>query len=43
MPSNKSPGPDGYTPEFFKAAWPIIGEDVVVAVQSFFLKGFLPK
>ena len=43
MPSNKSPGPDGYTPEFFKAAWPIIGEDVVVSVQSFFLKGFLPK
>ncbi|KAL0865946.1 hypothetical protein Bca101_045064 [Brassica carinata] len=43
MPSNKSPGPDGYTTEFFKSAWSIIGEDVVVAVQSFFVKGFLPK
>jgi len=43
MSSNKSPGPDGYTVEFFKPAWPIIGEDVVVAVQSFFIKGFLPK
>ena len=43
MSSNKSPGPDGYTVEFFKSAWPIVGEDVVVAVQSFFIKGFLPK
>lgn len=32
MTSNKSPGPDGYTTEFFKSAWPIIGDDVVVAV-----------
>ena len=43
MPSNKSLGPDGFTSEFFKASWSIIGNDFIVAVQSFFMKGFLPK
>lgn len=43
MPSNKAPGPDGYTTEFFKASWSIIGKDLTIAVQSFFQKGFLPK
>ena len=43
MPSNKSQGPDGFTSEFFKASWSIIGNDFTVAVQSFFMKGFLRK
>ncbi|KAG7594282.1 Reverse transcriptase domain [Arabidopsis thaliana x Arabidopsis arenosa] len=43
MPANKSPGPDGYTSEFFKSAWPLIENDFTVAIQSFFKKGFLPK
>ena len=43
MAADKSPGPDGYTSEFFKASWSITGRDFVVAVQSFFEKGFLPK
>lgn len=43
MPADKSPGPDGYTTEFFNDAWEVIGSDVTVAVQSFFVMGFLPK
>ena len=29
--------------EFYKAAWPVIGKDFVIAVQSFFLHGFMPR
>lgn len=43
MPREKSPGPGGLTAEFFKEAWPIIGRDVTMAIQSFFIKGFLLK
>lgn len=43
MPGSKAPCPDGYTTKNFKEAWNIVGDDVVVAVQSFFILGFLPK
>ncbi|XP_038998866.1 uncharacterized protein LOC120124224 [Hibiscus syriacus] len=37
---DKSPGPDGYTSGFFKAAWDILGADFTSAVsQSAFVKG----
>ena len=42
MPSNKAPGPDGYPMEFYKAAWPVVGKDVVSAIKSFFIFGFMP-
>lgn len=43
MPSNKSTGPDGFPCEFYKLAWPVIAQDFLVAVQSVFKYGFLPK
>lgn len=43
MPSNKAHGHDGCPAEFYKALWPIIKHDFIVAVQSFFTQGFLPS
>ncbi|KAF7149977.1 hypothetical protein RHSIM_Rhsim02G0103500 [Rhododendron simsii] len=36
MGSTKAPGVDGITPLFFQSYWPTVGEDVTVAVKSFF-------
>lgn len=40
---NKAPGLDGYNNRFYKVAWPIVGPDVVTAIQNFFLIGKMPK
>jgi len=36
MPSDKAPGPDGFTGAFFKACWETIKDDVMAAMNSLF-------
>ncbi|KAL2253034.1 UNVERIFIED_CONTAM: hypothetical protein Sindi_0098100 [Sesamum indicum] len=40
---DKAPGPDGYSLGFFKAAWPIVGQETTSAVLDFFSTGRLLK
>lgn len=35
IPSDRAPGPDGFTGAFYKAAWPIIKGDIMWAINSF--------
>ncbi|KAH0901065.1 hypothetical protein HID58_040568, partial [Brassica napus] len=37
------PGPDGLTSGFYKAAWPILGEEVLCSISRFFTSFFLPS
>jgi hypothetical protein len=39
---DKSPGPDGWTVEFFKHLFDIVGEDLLEMVEESRLKGFIP-
>lgn len=40
---SKAPGPDGYSPGFFKAAWPIVGDEVLLSISNFFVTAFMPR
>ncbi|KAL0286117.1 UNVERIFIED_CONTAM: hypothetical protein Sangu_2747800 [Sesamum angustifolium] len=40
---DRAPGPDGYSSGFFKAAWPVIGDELTAAVTDFFSTGQLLK
>ncbi|GKV27354.1 hypothetical protein SLEP1_g36534 [Rubroshorea leprosula] len=42
-PGNRSPGPNGFTAEFYKAAWSIVGDLGVKAIKEFFSSGQLLK
>ncbi|GJX06134.1 RNA-directed DNA polymerase, eukaryota, reverse transcriptase zinc-binding domain protein [Tanacetum coccineum] len=41
--SNTSSGPDGYTFEFIRTFWEVIGDDVCRTAKSFFTTGRFPK
>ncbi|KAJ9542372.1 hypothetical protein OSB04_028878 [Centaurea solstitialis] len=41
--NNKAPRLNGFSSQFFKAAWDIIGNDLLVAVHNFFNRGHLLK
>ncbi|GKE47255.1 hypothetical protein Tco_1478513 [Tanacetum coccineum] len=36
MNDDKASGPDGFSSKFFKTSWPIIGNEVCVAIRDFF-------
>ena len=40
---NKAPGLDGFNSKFYKAAWPIISQDVITIIQGFLATGKLLK
>lgn len=43
IPGNKSPGPDGFNSDFFKASWEVVGGDVTDAILQFFKSGKILK
>ncbi|GKF18807.1 putative RNA-directed DNA polymerase, eukaryota, reverse transcriptase zinc-binding domain protein [Tanacetum coccineum] len=43
MGDDKSLGPDGYSAVFFKEAWDIVADDVIMAIQEFFTNDILLK
>jgi len=40
LPSDKAPGPDGFTGRFYKSCWPIIKNDVMAALHSLWNRNF---
>ena len=43
MQDLKAPGPDGFPALFYKKLWSTVGNDIINAVTSFFIRGSMPK
>ncbi|GKF99457.1 hypothetical protein Tco_0298240, partial [Tanacetum coccineum] len=43
MSDEKAPGSDGFTADFFKKTWNVVGNDVTYAIREFFINGKLLK
>ncbi|GKD01685.1 hypothetical protein Tco_1171959 [Tanacetum coccineum] len=40
MSDEKAPGSDGFTADFFKKTWNVVGNDVTCAIREFFINGW---
>ncbi|XP_074305913.1 uncharacterized protein LOC141641138 [Silene latifolia] len=43
IPGDKAPGPDGFSSQFFKDCWHIVGQEVYEAIKKVFLTGKILK
>ncbi|XP_074289369.1 uncharacterized protein LOC141614523 [Silene latifolia] len=43
IPADKSPGPDGFSSQFFKDSWDIVGPSICEAITDFFSSGKILK
>nr|GEW12741.1 hypothetical protein [Tanacetum cinerariifolium] len=41
--TNKSPGPNSFSFEFYRKYWTLIDQDVFLAVNDFFVNGYFPR